>query len=64
MSIDFDRHYFDSIGTMYKCIGRAISFNPGGKDEILMAPLFAGSVGDVVYIAEEDFDEEFSALPF
>lgn len=62
MAINFGRHYRDSVGTIYKCIGRVVSFTPGGRDEILMAPLFSGTVGDVCYIEEENFNKEFSML--
>lgn len=62
MSIDYGHYYLDSTGTMYKCIGSAKSFSGEGNNEVLMASFSNGNVGDVVYIDEDGFEEQFAAV--
>lgn len=58
MEINYGSRYQDANGNVVKLIGAVDLYN--GTDTVLLfAPVHAGTVGDVFYIAKESADKTF-----
>lgn len=63
MEINFGSRYADLDNNVYKCIGSATSFNKEDKEIILLAPIHAGTVGDVIYMSRSKAEKDGIIFP-